>query len=217
MTEHERRRPLRRSDRPDTPRARQKKELDQQPDQQGRKRERPARRRDQSEPSSPAPVERNAPTFTPDAVAEVERFAATQPYPLDPFQIEAARHLAEGRSVLVAAPTGTGKTVVAEMGIWRARNAGQRAIYTAPLKALSNQKFRDLGAIYGADQVGLLTGDIVTNPRAPIVVMTTEIYRNMLLEGSRAARAAPPAAEADALLAGIRARAEAAQGPTEQD
>ncbi len=157
-------------------------------------------------------AEPKAPTFTPAAVAEVERFAATQPYPLDPFQIEAARHLAEGRSVLVAAPTGTGKTIVAEMGIWRARNAGQRAIYTAPLKALSNQKFRDLGALYGADQVGLLTGDIVTNPRAPIVVMTTEIYRNMLLEGSRAARAAPPSTTADALLADIRARAETAGG-----
>ena len=155
-------------------------------------------------------TEPKASTFTPAAIAEVDRFAATQPYPLDPFQIEAARHLAEGRSVLVAAPTGTGKTVVAEMGIWRARNAGQRAIYTAPLKALSNQKFRDLGAIYGSDQVGLLTGDIVTNPRAPIVVMTTEIYRNMLLEGSRAARTTPPSAEADALLAGIRAHTEAA-------
>src|SRR5690348_3994713 len=211
MTENERRRPLRRSDRPDAPRARQKQEAEKQPDQQDRQRERPPRRRDQSAPPPPAPPAPTVTAFTPAAVAEVERFAATQPYPLDPFQIEAARHLAEGRSVLVAAPTGTGKTVVAEMGIWRARNAGQRAIYTAPLKALSNQKFRDLGAIYGADQVGLLTGDIVTNPRAPIVVMTTEIYRNMLLEGSRAARAAPPSAEADALLAGIRTRTEAAE------
>ncbi len=74
-----------------------------------------------------------------------------------------------------------------------ARRAGLRAIYTAPLKALSNQKFRDLRAQYGAALVGLMTGDIVENPTAPIVVMTTEIYRNMLLEGSRAARQPPDA------------------------
>ena len=123
-----------------------------------------------------------------EAARLVDEFAAGQPFPLDPFQREAAQHLAEGRSVLVAAPTGTGKTVVAEVGIWLARRNGQRAIYTAPLKALSNQKFRDLRAQYGPALVGLMTGDIVENPTAPIVVMTTEIYRNMLLEGSRAAR-----------------------------
>jgi ATP-dependent RNA helicase HelY len=119
----------------------------------------------------------------------VDAFAADLPFPLDPFQREAALHLAAGRSALVAAPTGTGKTVVAEFAIWLARRAGQRAIYTAPLKALSNQKFRDLRAYYGAAQVGLMTGDIVEHPTAPIVVMTTEIYRNMLLEGSRSGRA----------------------------
>jgi superfamily II RNA helicase len=129
--------------------------------------------------------------FTPQAIALVEAFALSQPFALDPFQIEAAQHLAEGRSVLVAAPTGTGKTVVAEFGIWQARRAGQRAIYTAPLKALSNQKFRDLRARYGEGEVGLLTGDVVEHPRAPIVVMTTEIYRNMLLEGCRTASAMP--------------------------
>ena len=123
-------------------------------------------------------------------------FAETQPFALDPFQREAIAHLSEGRSVLVAAPTGTGKTVVAEFGIWLARRAGRRAIYTAPLKALSNQKFRDLRAQYGADAVGLMTGDIVEHPTAPIVVMTTEIYRNMLLEGSRAARHAAGVSEA---------------------
>jgi ATP-dependent RNA helicase HelY len=148
-----------------------------------------------------------APTFSQDAIGLVEEFAATQPFALDLFQIEAARHLAEGRSVLVAAPTGTGKTVVAEFGIWQARRAGLRAIYTAPLKALSNQKFRDLRERYGEGEVGLLTGDIVEYPRAPIVVMTTEIYRNMLLEGSRAAQTTP-AEEADALLDPLRARAE---------
>jgi ATP-dependent RNA helicase HelY len=101
-----------------------------------------------------------------DALALVEEFAAEQPYPLDDFQRESSQHLAEGRSVLVAAPTGTGKTVVAEFGIWLARRDGKRAIYTAPVKALSNQKFRDLRARYGAAEVGLLTGDIVENPRS---------------------------------------------------
>jgi superfamily II RNA helicase/transcriptional regulator with XRE-family HTH domain len=90
----------------------------------------------------------------------------------------------------------THNTVVAEAGIWLARRHGLRAIYTAPLKALSNQKFRDLRAYYGPALVGLMTGDIVENPTAPIVVMTTEIYRNMLLEGSRAARR-PPAPTAE--------------------
>jgi ATP-dependent RNA helicase HelY len=127
-----------------------------------------------------------AATVTPAAAALVREFAAEQPFPLDPFQLEACGYLADGHSVLVAAPTGTGKTVVAELAIWLARRAGQRAIYTAPLKALSNQKFRDLRERYGEGQVGLLTGDIVEHPRAPIVVMTTEIYRNMLLEGLRA-------------------------------
>ncbi|HEX6541626.1 MAG TPA: DEAD/DEAH box helicase [Ktedonobacterales bacterium] len=135
----------------------------------------------------------------------VASFLETQPFPLDPFQVEAAEHLAAGRSVLVAAPTGTGKTVVAEYAIWQARRAGQRAIYTAPIKALSNQKFRDLRQRHGMHEVGLLTGDIVENPAAPIVVMTTEIYRNMLLEGARAARMSI-ADEADALLAPVRAR-----------
>src|SRR5512146_2085213 len=152
-----------------------------------------------SSPSSRAPRRDSEPS---DAVAA---FLATQPFPLDPFQIEAAEHLAAGRSVLVAAPTGTGKTVVAEMAIWQARRAGQRAIYTAPIKALSNQKSRDLRQRHGPSEVGLLTGDIVENPAAPIVVMTTEIYRNMLLEGARAARMTA-AEEASALVDPLRAR-----------
>jgi ATP-dependent RNA helicase HelY len=113
---------------------------------------------------------------------EIETFAARYPFPLDAFQIEAITHLAENRSVLVAAPTGTGKTLVAEYAIWRAQQRNQRIIYTTPLKALSNQKFRDLRAIYGYDAVGLVTGDIVEHSRASIVIMTTEVYRNMLLE-----------------------------------
>src|SRR5437764_9634538 len=83
---------------------------------------------------------------------------------------------------MVAAPTGTGKTLVAEFAIWLAQQRNQRVIYTTPLKALSNQKYRDLREIYGYDTVGLVTGDIVEHSRASVVVMTTEVYRNMLLE-----------------------------------
>jgi ATP-dependent RNA helicase HelY len=114
--------------------------------------------------------------------AGIEAFAARYPFPLDEFQIEAMRQLDAGQSVLVAAPTGTGKTLVAEFAIWRAQQRGQRVIYTTPLKALSNQKYRDMRAIYGQDAVGLVTGDIVEHSSASIVIMTTEVYRNMLLE-----------------------------------
>ncbi len=114
--------------------------------------------------------------------AGIQQFAARYPFPLDPFQVEAIEHLARGQSVLVAAPTGTGKTLVAEYAIWLAQQRGQRVIYTTPLKALSNQKYRDLRDIYGYDAVGLVTGDIVEHSSAPIVIMTTEVYRNMLLE-----------------------------------
>ena len=117
-----------------------------------------------------------------DMQAEIAAFAARYPFPLDPYQIEAIEHLIKGQSVLVAAPTGTGKTLVAEYAVWLALQRGQRVIYTTPLKALSNQKFRDLRAIYGDSAVGLVTGDIVEHSRASIVIMTTEVYRNMLLE-----------------------------------
>jgi ATP-dependent RNA helicase HelY len=112
----------------------------------------------------------------------IRNFATRYPFPLDTFQIEAMVHLDEGQSVMVAAPTGTGKTLVAEYAIWLAQQRSQRIIYTTPLKALSNQKYRDLREIYGYDAVGLVTGDIVEHSRAPIVIMTTEVYRNMLLE-----------------------------------
>src|SRR5436190_12618957 len=92
----------------------------------------------------------------------VDAFTASQPYPLDDFQLDAIRALANGHSVLVAAPTGTGKTVIADFGVFQARTFGLRAFYTAPIKALSNQKYRDYKSIYGAD-VGLLTGDISLN------------------------------------------------------
>jgi superfamily II RNA helicase len=114
--------------------------------------------------------------------ADIAAFVARYPFPLDDFQLEAIAHLAADRSVMVAAPTGTGKTLVAEYAIWRAQQRRQRVIYTTPLKALSNQKYRDLRSIYGFDAVGLVTGDIVEHSAASIVIMTTEVYRNMLLE-----------------------------------
>jgi superfamily II RNA helicase len=115
-------------------------------------------------------------------LAGIEAFVARYPFPIDAFQLEAMGHLLRGQSVLVAAPTGTGKTLVAEFAIWQAQQRQQRVIYTTPLKALSNQKYRDLRDLYGYDNVGLVTGDIVEHSQASIVVMTTEVYRNMLLE-----------------------------------
>src|ERR1700716_1615381 len=117
-----------------------------------------------------------------ETLAGIQTFVARYPFPLDAFQLEAIAHLAEGQSVMVAAPTGTGKTIVAEYAIWLAQQRNQRVIYTTPLKALSNQKYRDLRNMYGFDAVGLVTGDIVEHSRASIVIMTTEVYRNMLLE-----------------------------------
>ena len=117
--------------------------------------------------------------------AHRDALLAGYPFPLDRFQLDAIDALDAGRHVVVAAPTGSGKTVVAEYGIGAARSHGRRAFYTAPLKALSNQKFRDLGERYGVESVGLLTGDNVINGDAPIVVMTTEVLRNMIYGRSR--------------------------------
>lgn len=102
----------------------------------------------------------------------------------DEFQRRAFDGIDAGRSVLVAAPTGSGKTAVAEYAIVRALAAGLKAFYTTPIKALSNQKLHDLRREHGRDRVGLLTGDNVVNPEAPIVVMTTEVLRNMIYEDS---------------------------------
>ncbi|MEB3198265.1 MAG: DEAD/DEAH box helicase [Candidatus Sericytochromatia bacterium] len=109
----------------------------------------------------------------------IDAFAAQQRFPLDDFQREAMEALLAGRSVLVSAPTGSGKTIVAEFAIFLARSQGRRCIYTTPLKALSNQKYRDLRRDLG-DDVGLVTGDVVLQPNAPVLIMTTEILRNML-------------------------------------
>jgi len=117
-------------------------------------------------------------------VIDPKRFAARYPFDLDDFQVEAIDALDSGESVLVAAPTGSGKTVVAEFAVERALDLGSKAFYTTPLKALSNQKFGDLVARYGAASVGLLTGDNSINSEAPVVVMTTEVLRNMLYEKS---------------------------------
>lgn len=102
------------------------------------------------------------------------------PFELDTFQLEAIAALDASKSVVVCAPTGSGKTLVGEYAIHRALYGGKRVFYTTPLKALSNQKLRDFRAAYGHDNVGLLTGDVSINRDAPIIVMTTEIFRNML-------------------------------------
>lgn len=111
-------------------------------------------------------------------------FEESLPFSIDPFQREAIEAVDAGESVLVAAPTGSGKTVVAEFACWLALRKGAKCFYTTPLKALSNQKFGDLIALHHARNVGLLTGDNSINGEAPLVVMTTEVLRNMLYEGS---------------------------------
>ncbi|MGH9172654.1 MAG: DEAD/DEAH box helicase [Acidimicrobiales bacterium] len=118
-----------------------------------------------------------------------QAFVAARPYPLDRFQVEAMQALDEGRSVLVTAPTGAGKTVVAEYAVHLALHRGVKAYYTTPLKALSNQKFGDLRRAHGPESVGLLTGDNSINGDARVVVMTTEVLRNMI-HGQRSSLAA---------------------------
>ena len=106
-------------------------------------------------------------------------------YVLDGFQREAIAHLLEGASVFVAAPTGSGKTLIADYVVGMARDVQKGVIYTAPIKALSNQKFKQFRDTYGEGNVGLITGDIVRNENAPVLVMTTEIFRNILFDHSR--------------------------------
>src|SRR5947207_3069979 len=111
-------------------------------------------------------------------------FAAGLDFELDPFQRDACAALERGSGVLVCAPTGAGKTVVGEFAVHLALAQGRKCFYTTPIKALSNQKFHDLTERYGADKVGLLTGDNAINGDAQVVVMTTEVLRNMLYAGS---------------------------------
>ncbi|MCR1780907.1 DEAD/DEAH box helicase [Nocardioides carbamazepini] len=112
-------------------------------------------------------------------------FAAGFSFELDGFQVEGCKAVEDGHGVLVAAPTGAGKTVVGEFAVHLALETGRKCFYTTPIKALSNQKYHDLVERYGADRVGLLTGDTTINGEAPVVVMTTEVLRNMLYARSR--------------------------------
>ena len=113
-----------------------------------------------------------------------QTFVGSRGFPLDDFQLRSLDALDAGRSVLVAAPTGSGKTVVAEYAVEKALAEGRKVFYTTPLKALSNQKYGDLVRAHGAGRVGLLTGDNSVNGEAPVVVMTTEVLRNMIYAAS---------------------------------
>ncbi|MGK2348171.1 DEAD/DEAH box helicase [Actinomyces sp. W5033] len=116
---------------------------------------------------------------------ELARFAAGYDFPLDDFQVRGCEALERGEGVLVAAPTGAGKTVVGEFAVHLGLAKGLKTFYTTPIKALSNQKYLNLAQRYGEDRVGLLTGDTSLNPHAEVIVMTTEVLRNMLYSLSR--------------------------------
>src|SRR5665647_7337 len=118
------------------------------------------------------------------AQPHIDAFAKSYDFPLDDFQLRACRAVAVGQGVLLAAPTGAGKTIVGEFAVFMALATGRKAFYTTPIKALSNQKYADLVRRHGVDKVGLLTGDSSINGEAPVVVMTTEVLRNMLYAGS---------------------------------
>ena len=114
----------------------------------------------------------------------VAEFAHDYPFGLDPYQVQGCEALVNGHGVLVAAPTGAGKTVVGEFAVWMAVEESRKCFYTTPIKALSNQKYHDLVERWGSERVGLLTGDSSVNAEAQIVVMTTEVLRNMIYAGS---------------------------------
>ena len=135
-------------------------------------------------PESPSERYRASAERAAEAKTYLGGFTRTLAFDLDPFQREACLSLQAGRGVLVAAPTGAGKTIVGEFAIYLALQRGLKAFYTTPIKALSNQKYTELAEKYGAAQVGLLTGDTSINGEAPVVVMTTEVLRNMLYAGS---------------------------------
>ena len=139
-------------------------------------------------PAAPSPAERYAAFRRSQGGPHLSTFETGYPFGLDAFQRTACRALEEGRGVLVAAPTGAGKTVVGEFAVHLALAQGRKCFYTTPIKALSNQKHKDLVARYGADRVGLLTGDNAVNGDADVVVMTTEVLRNMLYARSDALR-----------------------------
>src|ERR1700729_2025687 len=136
--------------------------------------------------STPAvsPAEQYARFRERQAAPEFTSFRELYDFEFDQFQVAACGALTAGDGVLVAAPTGSGKTVVGEYAVHLALQQGRKCFYTTPIKALSNQKYNDLVKRYDSDTVGLLTGDNSINGEAPIVVMTTEVLRNMLYAGS---------------------------------
>src|SRR3954467_1559116 len=140
------------------------------------------------EPEASSPAERyaRAAACARTDAGPLGSFRQQYPFELDEFQLRACEALADGRGVLVAAPTGSGKTVVGEFAVHLALSSGRKAFYTTPIKALSNQKYADLVRVHGPAAVGLLTGDNSVNAGAPIVVMTTEVLRNMLYADSPA-------------------------------
>jgi len=138
--------------------------------------------------SAPAPAERYAHFRERQADPEFTAFRELYDFSFDDFQVAACGALSAGDGVLVAAPTGSGKTVVGEYAVHLALSQGRKCFYTTPIKALSNQKYGDLCRRYGTANVGLLTGDNSVNGEAPVVVMTTEVLRNMLYAGSATLR-----------------------------
>jgi len=135
-------------------------------------------------PQSPSERYRASAERTAEANTYLGAFVRTLNFELDEFQRQACKSLQQGRGVLVAAPTGAGKTIVGEFAIYLALQRGLKAFYTTPIKALSNQKYSELADKYGPKNVGLLTGDTSINGDAPVVVMTTEVLRNMLYADS---------------------------------
>ncbi|WP_427007579.1 DEAD/DEAH box helicase [Pseudarthrobacter sp. H2] len=135
-------------------------------------------------PESPSERYRASAERAAEAKTYLGGFIRSLEFELDDFQREACLSLQAGRGVLVAAPTGAGKTIVGEFAVYLALQRGLKAFYTTPIKALSNQKYAELAAKYGAARVGLLTGDTSINGEAPVVVMTTEVLRNMLYSDS---------------------------------
>ncbi|HYQ64865.1 DEAD/DEAH box helicase [Actinophytocola sp.] len=133
---------------------------------------------------SPSPAESYAASRQRASYPELTEFTSVLSFTLDPFQQQACAALEDGHGVLVCAPTGAGKTVVGEFAVHLALGSGQKCFYTTPIKALSNQKYADLVERHGTEQVGLLTGDTSINGNASVVVMTTEVLRNMLYAGS---------------------------------
>jgi len=130
------------------------------------------------------PAEKFAAAKVRNQYKETTAFVQSFDFQFDPFQVAACHAVEEGSGVLVAAPTGAGKTVVGEFAAHLALKLGKKCFYTTPIKALSNQKYSEFVAMFGEDRVGLLTGDTSINGEADVLVMTTEVLRNMLYAGS---------------------------------